>query len=80
MWRKWKSLYNACVNEKGKLLWKAVWKLLQKVNHKGYFRLKMGEMGLPVKSSELFKKPQSHDKNQEDLSPGFDWALSLMLY
>ena len=28
--------------KKGKLLWKVVWKLLQKVNHKGYFRLKNG--------------------------------------
>ena len=30
---------------------------------------KMGEMGLPVKSSELYKKPQSHDKNQEGSGP-----------
>lgn len=62
--------------KKGKLLEKQSGSFCKRLTIRVTSGSKMGEMGLPVKRSELFKKPQSHDKKiKKDLSPGFDWAF-----
>ena len=56
MWRKWKSLIMHVWMKNGKLLCKAVWKLLQKFNHKGYFRLKNGRDGTTSEVKWIIKE------------------------